>query len=247
MGEALEPVGELIDGVVRHRQRAVTAGIGDGELVIRVELLARVDGEDGRFALVQLHAAAIGIEDVFGLDEIAMILNQPVDAVGLAALLVRGKREDDVAVGAKAFTMQTEKRLHQDGIGLLHVLRAAAIVVAVLGQELKGVGRPVVTTCFDDIQVADEQNGLFATGPVIAHNKILLAIIGAEQLHVRCREAGGKESLLHGLRGIGNAAYGVGRVDVNELAEDIDRLFVVGVSSLRAGERRARVQMVKKK
>ena len=234
---ALKAVGEFVDGVIRPGQGAVAAGIGGGELVVGVELLAGVDGKDGGLALVELHAAAVGVEHIFGIDEVAMVLDQPVDAIRFAAFLIGGEREDDVAIGLKAFAVQAEEGLDQDGVGLLHVLGAAAVVVAVFGYELEGVGGPVAAACFDDIEMADEQDGLFAAGAVIADDQILLAVVGAEQLHVRGGKAGVEESLLHGFGCCGDAADRVGGVDLDELAKDVDCLFVVGVSGLGADER----------
>ena len=205
----------------------MAAGVGDGELVVGVELLAGVDGEDGGFAVVQLHAAAVGVEDEFGVDQVAVVLDQPVDAVRLAALFIGGEREDDVAVRTEAFALQAEEGLDQDGVGLLHVLGAAAVEVAVfLGDELEGIGGPVVAARFDDVEMADEQDGLLAACAVVAHDEVLLAVVGAEQLHVRGGKAGVEETLLHGFGRGGDAADRVGGVDLDELAEDIDGFFV---------------------
>ena len=89
----------------------MAAGIGDGELVVGVELFAGIDGEDGRLAVMQLHAAAVGVEDIFGVDEIAMVLDEPIDTIGFAAFLIRGQGENDVALRTKALAVQPEKRL----------------------------------------------------------------------------------------------------------------------------------------
>jgi len=90
-----------------------------------------------------------------------VVLDQPVDAIRFAAFLVRREREDDVAIGTEAFAVQAQERFHQDSVGLLHVLGAAAVVVAVFGYKLEGVGGPVAAACFDDIEVADEQEWAF--------------------------------------------------------------------------------------
>ena len=184
---------------------------------------------------MQLHTAAVRVENVFGIDKVAVVLDQPVDAVRFAALLIGREREDDVAIGVEAFPVQAEEGFDQDGVGLLHVLGAAAVVVAVFGYELEGIGGPVVAACFNHIQVADEEDRLLAAGAVITHDKILLAIIGAEQLHVRGGKAGVKKSLLHGFRRVGDAADGIGGVDFDELAKDVHRLFVVGAIGLGHG------------
>ena len=93
-----EPVGEMVDGVVGHRQRAVPAGVLHLELIVGVEFFARVHRNHGRLAVARVNAAAIGVEDEFGVDQIAMIPQQPFDAVGIAGFFVRGQREDNVAI-----------------------------------------------------------------------------------------------------------------------------------------------------
>ena len=45
------------------------------------------------------YAAGIGVQRELGVDQIAMVLQQPIDAVGFAALLIGGQREDEIAVG----------------------------------------------------------------------------------------------------------------------------------------------------
>ena len=71
----------MVNRVVRHGQRAVAARIFRFELEIRVELFAGVHGDDGGLAVARVDAAAVGIEREFRIDQIAMVLEQPVDAV----------------------------------------------------------------------------------------------------------------------------------------------------------------------
>src|SRR4029077_17655093 len=75
MLQARESLREVVDGIVRHRQRAMAAGIRHLEFEILIEFFARLDCYQ-RFPIVyQLERACVGIENVLGFYEIAMILN----------------------------------------------------------------------------------------------------------------------------------------------------------------------------
>ncbi len=79
-------------------------------------------------------------------------------AVEFAAFFVGREREDQVAAGLVAFAMQTQKGGDQRGVGLLHVLRAAAVEVAVLLDELEGIGVPVGGQSLDHVDVAEKED-----------------------------------------------------------------------------------------
>ena len=80
----------------------------DLELIVRIEF-RRVHLDDrGRFPVPGVDAASIGVQHVFGVDQIAMIFQQPVDAVRLSAFFVGGEREDDVAVKGVPFLPEVE-------------------------------------------------------------------------------------------------------------------------------------------
>ena len=120
--------------------------------------------------------------------------------------------------------MQAEERGHQRGVGVLHVLRAAAVEVAVLLDELKRIGMPVGAQRLDHVDVAEKEDGLFlrGLGGANADDQVLLVRVGAEQLHVFGRKAGIEEALLHGLGAGGHAALrSVGGVDLDELLENV--------------------------
>ena len=98
--------------------------------------------------------------------------------------------------------MQAQKGGDERGVGVLHVLRAAAVVVAVLLDELKRIGVPVGAQSLDHVDVAEKEHRLFSglACRMNANDEILLAWIGAEQVHVFGREAGIEKALLHGRR-----------------------------------------------
>ena len=174
--------------------------------------------------MVQFHAARIGIDDECRVDQIAVLLHKPVRAVELAPFLVGGQGQDEVALRLVALPMQAQESRHQRGIGLLHVLRAATIEVAVLFNELKRIGMPIGAQGLHHIDVAEKEYGLLSrrTGSAVADNEIHLARIRPDQMHVVCRESCIKKALLHGLRGGRHVALGrVGGVDFDELLEDL--------------------------
>ncbi len=72
-GELVERGGQLIDRVVGPGQRAVAAAIGGRDLEIGVDLFGGLDIGDHGAAVVQLHAACVGIDDVGRIDQIAMV------------------------------------------------------------------------------------------------------------------------------------------------------------------------------
>src|SRR2546428_696208 len=69
-----ESVGKVIDGIVRHGKRTVSAGIGDGEPIVSVQLLGGINRDKFRLAMIGGHATAVVVENEFGIDEITVIL-----------------------------------------------------------------------------------------------------------------------------------------------------------------------------
>jgi hypothetical protein len=59
------------------------------------------------------------------------------------ALLVCGQSENDVAVGNESLFFETNQRGRHDGIAAFHVLRAAAVIEAILLNEAEGISSPV--------------------------------------------------------------------------------------------------------
>ena len=65
----------------------MAAGICDFKFVILVELFRGLDADDGVLAFVEFEAAGIGIEDEFCVDQVAVIFEQPFNAVECSRLL----------------------------------------------------------------------------------------------------------------------------------------------------------------
>ena len=158
---------------------------------------------------------------------------QPVHSVRSAAFFVGGQREDDVAVRNVAFLLEADQRGDHDGVAVFHVLRAAAVVVAVFLDELKRIGGPVLAACFDHIEMSDEQHRLVLAAAVQTHHQILLAIVGPEDLHVAVGKSGVAKTLRHGFGGGRNIADRIRGVDLDQLFEDVVGELLGGVVDLR--------------
>src|SRR6185436_10220506 len=203
--------------------RAVPARIGDGQIEIGVDLLARGEIDLHRAAVLQHHAAAVVIQHELGVDQLAPVLEQPIDAVGVAALLVRRQRQDDVPVGLVALGAIAQQRRHHDRVAVLHVLRAAAVEVAVLLHEHERIDTPVLAQRFDDVEMTDQQHRAFATGALQARDEILLAPARPDDVHVLGGETSVEQPLRHGFGGWRRAQAGLGGLDLDELLEQVAR------------------------
>ena len=73
-----------VDRILRAHERAVAARVGDFEPVVGVDFFARLQVEDRGAAVLDDDAAAVGVERELGVDERAMLLQQPLDAPLLA-------------------------------------------------------------------------------------------------------------------------------------------------------------------
>ncbi len=230
-GQTAERRCKFVDGIVGPRQGTVAAAIGDCDLVVGVDLFGGLDFGDDRPPVLQLYAAGVGINYVGCIHQIAMLADEPVSAVELAAFFVGRERQDQVALRLISLAMQAQESLHQRGVGVLHVLRATAVEIAVLLDELKRVGGPIGAQSLDHVYVAKKKDGLFCrrSGSAEADYEILLALIGPEQANVLGRETSVEEAPLHG-RGRGGdiALRRVSGVDLDEFFEDCQRLRAIG-------------------
>ncbi len=106
----------MVNGVVGPGQRAVAASIGGGELIIAVKFLARFYVKGKRLAMFEVNASGVGIENKGCFDQVAVILQQPIDTIGFASLFVSGERQNEVAIGPEAFFLQANECGHQNGV-----------------------------------------------------------------------------------------------------------------------------------
>ena len=96
--QASKRVGDVIDGVVGCGLRAVAPGTGGGKLIVAVELLGSLHVKRDRLAMIRVHAPGIGVEHERRVDQVAVVLEQPIDTIRLATFLVGGERQDEVAI-----------------------------------------------------------------------------------------------------------------------------------------------------
>src|ERR1700722_17716287 len=159
-----------------------------------------------------------------------MFAHQPISAVELASFFVRRQRKDQVALRLISLAMQTQESLNQRGVGVLHVLRAAAVEITVLLNELKRISGPIGAQSLDHVDVAEEKNGLVrrCSGSAEADHEVLFALIGAKQVNVLGRESRLEEVALEGRGRSGDIALRrVSGVDLDQLFEDGQRLRAV--------------------
>jgi hypothetical protein len=206
----------------------VAAGIGHLEAEVLKDLFARLHFVGQVLPLAHVAAAAF-VDRVLGVDQIAMVLDQPVDAVEVAAFLVGGERENQIAIGRVAFLPEPnqvgdELRRHR-----LVVAGAAAVEEAVPLQEDERIERPVLALRFDDVEVGEQEQRLarpctWSPGSrTPAQDEIALPRIRSEHLHVGGWEAGGLEPRRHRLGGLRVVADRIGGVDLDQLFEKVAR------------------------
>ncbi len=105
--------------------------------------------------MIRQDAAAIVVQDEFGIDQRAMILEQPIDTIGSAAFFIRGHRQDDVAARRVTFLLHSNQRRRHDRVSILHVGGAASVKVSFLLDKLKRIGGPVFAPGFNHVEVPD--------------------------------------------------------------------------------------------
>ena len=157
------------------------------------------------------------------IDEVAAVRYKPGDAVCVARLLVGREGENNVARGPESFLPQAYQRCEHDRIAVLHVRGAAAVIKAILLDEMEWVRAPVLTTGFDHIEMSHEKHRPSLARAVKPQYQVLLSWIIANDGDITVRKASGAQSLRDGFRGRGDAANGLGRVDLHELLVYVER------------------------
>src|SRR5262249_1775769 len=154
---------------------------------------------------------------------------------GTAAFFVSGERDDQVAVGLKAFFLVGDEVGEPDSSLCLVVAGAAAVKVAVLLDELEGVHGPVFALGFDNVDMRKEENGLAGTGAVIAHHDVVLGGFGAADEDVGVRKAGGLEACGGGFGDGSGRAGGEAGLHLDHLFVDFagELFFGIGARGLR--------------
>ena len=133
-----------------------------------------------RFSCLWILRPAAFIQGQFRVDQVAVVFEQPVDAVvRAAAFFISSERDDDVAVGLESFLLILDKvgDPHR-GLGFI-VAGAAPVKKAILLDELKWIRAPVFALGFDNVDMCEEKNRLARAGAMITNDKVALFRNGA--------------------------------------------------------------------
>ena len=163
-----------------------------------------------------------------------MILQQPIDAVRTAALLIRCQRQDQVPVGTVALATEADEGGHQNGVVRLHVLRPAPVEIAVLLHELEWIGGPILTASLHYVEVTDNQHRLAGAGAPQARHHVAFAIVRTQHLDIPGRKSGVLQSLRHGFRRQRGAAHRIGSIDFDQFPKNVAAQLARGVIQRRA-------------
>src|SRR6202035_2664989 len=199
----------MINRVVRDRQRTVSAFVVNLEAEIDDILLTHLHVVRDFFAVERFAPTAFA-QRILGINQFAMILEQPLDAaVGAPAFLVRRKRNDDISIRLEAFLLIADQVGNPDGGLRFVVSRSAAIEKTVFLRELKRLHRPIFAFGFNHVGVREQQDRLVGTGAAIANDEIALLGNGATQKNVGIGKASGLQS---SRGGFGYRSRGTGSV-----------------------------------
>src|SRR5205085_1092867 len=103
--QAIECARQVVDGVVRDGKRAVTTLVAHLEPIVDHVLLAHLYVVREPSAVQRLAPAAL-VQRIFGVYQLTLVLEQPLDAVERsAAFLVGCERDDDVAIGLESLAL----------------------------------------------------------------------------------------------------------------------------------------------
>src|SRR5262249_28977933 len=197
----------MIDGILTfHGTRTVTTIAPHLNAEVNVVLLARLQTQKQAFAILGFEVAGVSIDAVFRVDQIAVVLNQPLHTVGLPAFFVGGEGQNQIAGGNPAFLLEPQKVCYKYGIALLDVRGATTVEEAVDLIEFEWVHGPVFAQRLDYVQMAEKQNWLALSAPMQAHHEILLVGQRPDDLDIFGSKAGGAKAGGHGLSSRGDIA-----------------------------------------
>ncbi len=237
----MQGVGQAVDRIVPARRGAVAAAVGDLELIGLIDLLRDLHAEAERAAVAQRAATAL-VDRELGVDQVAVVLQEPMHAVvrRIRQLLIGRERQDDVAVRLEAFVDVADHVGHEDRRHRLVVDGAAAAEIAVDLLQLERVEIPVLALGLDHVEMRKQQQRAARAGAVQPRHQVAFARPRREHRDIGGRETAGAQPRRHRLRRLHGIAGGIRRVDLDELAIDVEKgLLVTGADfgSANAGKR----------
>ncbi len=175
--------------------------------------------------LLRIQPTRIRIQHKPCIHQLPMVLHQPIHPIRLATLLVRGKRQNDIAIRHKPLPLQPDKCRHRSRIRLLHILRPPPVEVPFLLRKHKGIRRPILPLRLHNIEMPDDQHRLLrAPGPAaIPRHHIAFALIRPQHHNVLRRKPRIQQPLPHRLRRNCRTPHRIRRIDLNQLLEDFMR------------------------
>src|SRR5262249_10796918 len=157
--------------------RAVPAAVLHIKLEVNVVLLAGLQSQQSALAFLDDKIAGIRVDAILCVNELAMVLEQPLDAVRFAAFFVGGKGKDQVARRDPAFALEANKAREQQRVTVFYVAGAAPVEVASGFGELEGieVRRPILLERLHHVEVTEEENWFSVLIPSAqTHHQIVL-------------------------------------------------------------------------
>ena len=189
-------VAQANDGVDPRRARTVAPRIRRLDREILVDLLARLDLQGHRLAVLVVLAARALVDRERRVEHLGPGLHQPAHAVEEARacrFLAAGQRELDVTPRRVAFLPVTNKTVGEDRGHRLVVADAARVEPAVLFHQLEGIALPVLALRLDDIDVREQEDRLDRAVPAPQdrdQRPVVRRLRRREDLHVRGRYPG---------------------------------------------------------
>ena len=171
-------------------------------------------------AVLQPAAAAL-VEAKRGVDQRAPVREQPADAIVVAPFFVSRQGDDEIARGDETLLPHENEVRDPDGGHGLVVRGAAAVVEAVALEKRERIERPILGVRVDHIEVREQKNRLGASRATQARHQVTLLGMRSDNVHVLFGKAGIEESACHRLGRLGRVTRRIGRVDLDELFQDV--------------------------
>src|SRR5262249_1588029 len=234
-------------GLAQRRDRVVVvdhgpvAGTAAGDQPQPLDaLLGRLDQVQAQVVVDRVREAA-DLADRLGaaLEQLRMVVDHEVPAVAATGLLVSEEREDQVARGNAALPPPLADDREDHRVEVFHVDRAATPEVAILDLAGERVHRPLAGVGRNDVEVAVYQQGSpAAVGAFVARHDADPPRGALPDLRGQADLGQLGRPILRGgaLTGGGGGVTGVGGVDPQQVATDLDHL--VDRCGVAAGRRR---------
>ena len=179
------------------------------------------------------------VQAELGVDQLALVLQQPLDpVVGPAAFLVGRERNDDVAIGPEPFALVPDQVRDPHRRLRLVVAGSAAVEVAVALGQRERIHAPVFAFRFHDIGMRQQKNRTATAGAVIPNDQVGFRRDRAADEDVGIRKAGLLETAR---RSFGHRCRGAGRVagfDLHHFLIDRTRELLLRLGRHRLREER---------